>query len=166
MSLLCIVSKMPKSQKNNNIPTMPVYWNMYFQYSWFVQEKWRWLSLCRGNNSMCVYVSVCTCVCTSVCTSMCVCLCVCVCQWRVHGDSDWQYVQRQFDGRSTSHQRSTPPTSDCHAGQYTTTTTTHQLCSKYVSKAVVPCQNNIILKNFRLFQRFILTWNHVWNEIK
>jgi len=33
-------------------------------------------------------------------------------------------------------------------------------------KAVVPCWNKIILKNFRMFQCFILTWNHVWNEIK
>jgi len=26
--------------------------------------------------------------------------------------------------------------------------------------------NKIILKNFRMFQCFILTWNHVWNETK
>ena len=26
--------------------------------------------------------------------------------------------------------------------------------------------NKSILKNFRMFQCFILTWNHVWNEIK
>ena len=65
----------------------------------------------------------------------------------------------------------------------------------YSCKAVVPCQNKIILKNFRpepppsvdrpktiifqrgttskiilknftLFRCFILTWNHVWNEVK
>ena len=53
-----------------------------------------------------------------VCMYLYLCVSVYVCQWRVHGDSDWQYVQRQFDGCSTSHQQSTQPTSDCHAGQY------------------------------------------------
>jgi len=33
--------------------------------------------------------------------------------------------------------------------------------SDSVAKAVVPCQTKIILKNFRLFQCFNLTWNHV-----
>ena len=73
--------------------------------------------------------------------------------------------------------------------------TTHAQDAVWIPKAVVPCQNKIILKNFRpesppsvdrpkiilfqhgttskiilknfrLFQCFILTWNHVWNELK
>jgi len=71
----------------------------------------------------------------------------------------------------------------------------HDSRTPATAKAVVPCQNKIILKNFRpepppsvdrpkiiffqhgttskiilknfrLLQCFVLTWNHVWNEIK
>ena len=109
MSLLCIVSKMPKSQKNIIIFLLCVYTETSI-YNTCAGKMTLTFSLQRKQQHLRV------CICVYVCVYVCVC--VCVCQWRVHGDSDWQYIQRQFDGRSTSHQRSTPPTSNCHAGQY------------------------------------------------